>query len=366
MKSTASNPAPPVPAKRSARLPILVAATMTAVLTAVVIWWFSGRESAEVRADRDLAAAKRAMDVGNLATAEKHLLAAIESVPQSAMLRHNLGVLYLRQDRLTDARSAFEAAARAHAPEAGAVRAEEYFQLASISVKEKEWKRAEGELRNAILADPSRPLLHARLVDLQIGSLQDSSAAATSAAAFLRACGETPENLYHVGFIYSQHEDAVRAEAWARRAVARADTLERAHALIATSLAQQGRSRDALQYLETRLQEQPRSGELWIARARIAMTLGARADVVAAADRAVALMPNHFEARLVRMQALGGVGRLDEALAEAGRARALAAEEPQRRRLRIEESSLQRAIGLQRKLAAETVTGAVDTTGARP
>lgn len=337
----------------------------TALLTALIVWWFNGRESATVRADRDLADAKRAMDVGDLATAEKRLQSAIELVPESGVLQHNLGVLYLRQKRTPEARAAFEAAAKAHGPEAQAVRAEEYFQLASISVEEKDWKRAETELQHAIAADPSRRLFHARLIDLQLGSLKDAAAAESSAARFVRTCGDDAENLHAIGFIYLQQEDFLGAESWGRKAVARDDTLTKAHALVATSLARQGRGREAMQYLAPLLQQQPRNGELWMARARVAMVLGSRPDAIDAADRAVQAMPNSFETHLVRMQALGGVGRLEEAAAEAARARGLAVDAVDQRRLRIEENNLQRAVQMQRKLMVDNKAGP-DTTGAHP
>jgi hypothetical protein len=76
-------------------------------------------------------------------------------------------------------------------------------------------------------------------------------------------------------------------------------------------------------------------------------------------------MPNSFEAHLVRMQALGGVGRIEEAVAEAARAREFAADEVDRRRLRIEEANLQRALQMHRKLVVGN-SAESDTTGARP
>ena len=368
MKTKKTNQPETLPKQPSPRRAAFVAALATALLTALVVWWFNGREGPNDRADRadrDLAAAKLAMDIGNFATAEEHLRSAVERMPESAVLQHNLGVLYLRMDRKADARAAFERAAKAHPPEAQAVRAEEYFQLASISVTEKDWKRAEGELQQAIAADPNRRLFHARLIDLQLGSLKEPAAAESSAARFLRTCGDDAENLHAIGFIYTQQKDYVRAEFWGREAVARDDTVTKAHALVANSLARQGRGREAVQYLAPLLEKQPRNGELWIARARVAMSLGDRRAVIEAADQAVRALPNSFEAHLIRMQALGGAGRLEEAVAEAGRARAVAADATDHRRLRTEEATLQRALQMQNRLIVGGAAGS-DTTGARP
>ncbi len=346
--------------------PAFFAAMASAIVTALIAWWLTGRESNVERADRALEEAGRAMQIGDLATAESRLRDAIVRVPESGVLQHNLGVLYLRQDRKAEARTAFEQASRAHGPGANKLRAQEFFELASISVGESAWKQAELELQLAIAADSTNGLFHARLLDLQLRQLKDAAAAESTAALFLRACGDNARNLHDIGFVYFQQEDYVRSEAWARNAVARDDTLTEAHGLVAASLARQGRGAEAVNYLEPLLQRQPRNGELWIARARVGMALGARQDVLRAAERAVQASPNSFEAHLVRMQALGGLGRLEEAVAEAARARAVATDPTEHRRLRTEEFNLQRVLKMQRGLAVGGGGAAADSAGARP
>jgi tetratricopeptide (TPR) repeat protein len=272
--------------------------------------------------------------------------------------------LCLRQNRTAEARTAFENAARSHGPEARKLRAQEYFELASISMGESAWKRAELELQQAIAADSSNGLFHVRLLDLQLGQ-KDAAAAESTAARFLRACGDNAGNLNILGNVYFQQEDYVRAETWARDAVARDDTLTQAHGLVAASLARQGRGAEAVDYLEPLLQKQPRNGELWVARAHVGMALGARQDVLRAAEQAVQASPNRFEAHLVYMQALGGVGRLEEAVAAAERARAFAKDPKEQQRLRTEEFKLQRALNVQRRFEVGGAAAA-DSAGARP
>jgi len=362
-KQEPSVPAPPERTRRRWNRPALFAAAATVPATALIVWWLAGRENAVEIADRALTEARRAMQVGDLATAESRLRTAIEKVPESGVLQHNLGVLHLRQNRTAEARAAFELAARAHGSEARKLRAQEYFELASISVGEASWKRAELELQEAIAADSSNGLFHARLLDLQLRHLKNATAAESTAARYLRALGDTAANLHDIGYVYFQQEEYGRAETWARKAVARDSTMTQAHALVAESLARQGRGAEAVNYLEPLLRRDPRNGELWIARAHVAMALKVRRDVLRAAERAVEASPNSFEAHLLRMRALASLGRLDEAMAVVVRARAAAADPMEHRRLRTEELNLQRALRIQRQFM---VGRAGVDSGARP
>src|SRR5205085_9403431 len=133
--------------------------------------------------------ARAAMKAGNLPLAETDLKKALSIRPNNGVLLHNLGILYVQQKRVAEARTAFQRAADAHGPQASQVRAEEYLQLAQLSYAEKNWPRAASELEQAIAADPQRSMLHTRLLDLQLGRMNDPAAADSTTSRFLRLCG---------------------------------------------------------------------------------------------------------------------------------------------------------------------------------
>ena len=285
-------------------------------LVAAAVWWFVFRENVAERGIRLLGEARAAMEVRDFVTAEARLRAAIKSAPQNAMLHHNLGILYVQQSRLPEARAAFERAAAACGPEANEVRAEEYFQLATISYQEKKSAQAAGELEQAIAAHPSRLQLHTRLLDLQLGRLADSTAAAATTERFLRDCGRTPRHLADAAYVHYQHAHYTTAAALAREAVAQQDSFPEGHAILARSLWKQGRVADGRRGLSGPLERYPRAPELWVAKSLLDLELGLRREALAAAERAVQLAPRDFEARQARQKALAGNGQLQEALAE--------------------------------------------------
>jgi tetratricopeptide (TPR) repeat protein len=309
-------------------------------VVAAVVWWFVFRESPVERGARLLTEAKAAMDAHDFGTAEARLLAATKIAPQNALLRHNLGILYLQQNRLPEARAAFERAAAACTPEANKVRAEEYFQLANISYIEKKPAQAAGELEKAITADPAREQLHARLLDLQLGKLADSTAAVATTERMLRACGRTPRLLADVGFVHYQNREYSTAAEMAREAVAMRDSFPEGHALLARALWKQGQLAAALQSLAGPLQRYPNAVELWVAQSLLTLEQGRRTVALAAADRAVQLAPRDFEAHQVRQRALAASGQLQEARTEIQVARGLTQDPAQLRMLQKQDNIL--------------------------
>jgi tetratricopeptide (TPR) repeat protein len=286
------------------------------LVVAAGVWWFVFRPSREERGKELLSRAGEAMQKRDYAAAERDLKAAIELVPANAVLWHNLGILYLGQQRLSEARSAFQRAAAACGPQDAQMRADELFQIASISYSEKKWPQAAQEMEQALAADPQRPHLHARLMDLQLRRLKDSAAADSSTARFLRLCGRTAGNLEAAAYVFYQNEHWPRAEALAREAIALADSQTSAHALVARALWRQGTARDGLRYVESARERYPRAAALWVAQGAIQLDVGLRSAALAAADRAVELAPDDVDAHDLRRHALSSVGRNEDALRE--------------------------------------------------
>jgi len=312
------------------------------VVLAVVIgvWWFVFRDSSEERATKLLGEAGAAMRQQDFATAEAKLRSALALVPENGVLLHNLGILYLQQKRLDEARAAFTQAIATHGPHANQVQAEDLYQLATISYMEGKFPLAATELERAIAADPLRAQLHARLLDLQLRRVKDDVAADSTAARFLRVCGRSAGNLEAAAYVFYQNERWPQALTLAREAVALADSQVSAHALVARVLWRQGSSRDGLRSLDEPLARYPRAAELWIAQGAILLDEGRRQAALTAADRAVQLAPKDVEAHDLRRHVLSNFGRLQEALAEIEIARGLTTEPARQQALQRDEQRL--------------------------
>jgi tetratricopeptide (TPR) repeat protein len=335
-------------------------------VVAAVVWWFVFREAPAERSARLLTDARTAMDARDYATAEERLMAAAKLAPQNAALHHNLGILYLQQNRLRDARAAFERAVAACGPEANQVRAEEYFQLATISYMEKQGAQAARELEQAIAADPAREQLHTRLLDLQLGPLADSTAAAATTQRLLQDTGRTPRHLADAAYIHYQHRSYASALELARAAVAMQDSFTEGHSIEVRSLWKLGRTSEALRTLQEPLQRYPRASELWVSKALLLLDVGKRTEALAAAERAVQLAPRDYEAHQARQMALAASGRLQEALAEVQATRALAKDPVQQRTLQRQEQILRGLLSQTSGKGMLPGPGAADTSGTQP
>jgi len=346
-KPPGESPAPrstPAPPPRRG-LPGWIAPVALLLVVGIAVWWFVFRESKEERGQRLIDQARKAMQAQDFATAEANLKSAIELAPQNGVLLHNLGVLYLKQNRLAEARSALERAVVSYGPDASEVQAEDLFQLASISFTEKKFQQAAAELERAIAAHPTRAQLHARLFDLQLGRLEDATAAENTLARWLRICGRTPRNIEDAAFIYYQHQHFDDAALLAGQAAALQDSFVEAHAMRARALGRGGRGREGLESLRGPLQRYPQSPELWVAQSIVLVDLGAGREGLAAADRAVALAPKDFEAHQARQKALSATGQLEEALKEIEVARELTTDPGYQRMLLRRQRLLRATLG---------------------
>lgn len=297
------------------RMPWLLPLVVVAAVAGGV-WWFVFRESMEEKGQKLLDAAAIAMKTQDFATAEKRLLEVLKMQPGNGLLHHNLGVLYFQQKRLPEARAQFTAAAQAHGPQANEVRAEEYFQLATLSYLEKNWPQAAQELNLAIESHPQRSQFHTRLLDLQVGRIGDQTAADSTVARFLRMCGDTAENLESAAFVFYQNKQYDRAEALARHAIAANDSAYGAYSLVARSMWRQGKLRDGLKLLDAPIARHPAAATLWVARGLLLAEDSKKEEALAAADRAVQLNPRDYEAHKLRQKVLAELSRLPEALQE--------------------------------------------------
>jgi tetratricopeptide (TPR) repeat protein len=270
--------------------------------------------------------------------------------------------VYLEQKRYPEARSYLERAAAAHGPEAAAVRAEELFQLASVSYAEKKWEQAASELQEALVADPHRPLLYTRLLDLQLGRAPDPAGAESTTVRYLRLCGRSGMNLRDAALVHYQNRAYAESERLARQAVGVADSLVDAHALVVRSVWKQADASKALVELAGPLERYPRSAELWSLRAFLLIDTGARTQALAAADRAVELAPRSFEAHQSRQKALALHGRLDEAMREIEITRGITNDPEEQRILLRQQRTLRSMMGIQGRIdpageaAADTTT----------
>lgn len=342
------------------RLPawILPAALLAVVGLAVYLLVF--REGAAERSTRLMAEAERAMRAGDVAAAEKHLKDIQRDAPQSPVVHHNLGVLYAEHGRLAEARSAFQQAADLTPPDANEARAEELFQLAQISYRERNWAQAAEELERSIAAHPMRSLLHTRLVDLQLHNLHDAAAADSTLARFLRLCGSTPQNLHDAAFVYMQNQSFAAAADLARRALAASDTLISAHVILGRSLVGAGRGPEALTHLNAQLERWPRSVALWNARGHVLQVMGAHSRALENADRVLELAPNEYWGHQLRAIALASLGRNEESLEEVRICLASTRDPNEQRRLLKLQGRLNAAMG-----RAPQSPGA-DSAGAEP
>ena len=267
-----------------------------ALLVVVVagVWYFVFRESPLQRVDRIMTQAHTAMGLYEFKKAEQLVLEAIEILPRSPVLRHDLAVVYLKQERLDDARSAFARAALLHGPEANEPRAIEYFQVADIDVKQGRHADAERALEMAIAAHPTNRILHTRLIDLQLGFLENPARADSSTRRFLRLCGPTPENLFDAARVHFRRKSVLGAAQLARQAALRADTLVAAHALVGRAFWRAGLPDSGLAYLEGPLQRYPDDVELWVVRGSLLIGAARYDEALQSLSRALDLEPGVF------------------------------------------------------------------------
>jgi len=315
-------------AKPTIWVPILIVA-----LAGGAVWYFVFRETKGERVTRLLGAAREAMKIQDYATAERDLLDALKVAPNNGLMLHNLGILYVQKQNLPQAREAFQRAVAAHGPQANEVRAEDLFQLATLSYAEKNWKQAAIELEQAIQSHPQRTQLHTRLLDLQLGPLQDPPAADSTVSRFFRTCGRTPGNVESVAYVYYQRHGYARAEKLAAEAFAGSDSAITAHVVYARALWRQDRPAEALRSLDAPLARHPSSVDLWVTKGFLLIEARQTDAALAVANRAVGLAPHSFDAHQLLQKVYANQGRLQDALREIDVARELTQDPNEQRQL---------------------------------
>jgi tetratricopeptide (TPR) repeat protein len=283
------------------------------------VWFFVFRESASDRVDRLVGEAREAMELYEHGRAELLLLEAIDTIPESAQLHHNLGALYVRMERWDDARLAFERAASlvGSDPDANEVLAEEYLQLASMNIRLSRYDEAELALENAIAARPTHRILHTRLIDLQLGYLRKPEQADSSTSRFLRLCGSTPENLRDAAWIHYRRNSFELAIDLAAAAAQEVDSMIAAHVIIAKSYWKAQLLDDGLAYVAGPLQRYPDEPALWVAKGSLEIGKGRYDEALESLDRAIEIEPSHYEAHQARMMAFFNADRLQESMEQA-------------------------------------------------
>lgn len=308
------------------------------VLLAVVVggvWYFVFRESRSERVGRLMTEAGRARELYEYKKAEQLILEAIEISPDAPLLYNALAVIYVTQERLDDARGAFARAAFLCGPQANEVRADMYGKVADLDVKLGRYADAEGALEMAIGSHPTRRDLHTRLIDVQVGFLENQARADSSTRRFLRLCSPTPENLYDAARLYFARDAWLGAAELAKQAALRADTLIVAHTLVGNAYWRAGWPDTGLAYIEGPLERHPDAAELWVMRA--SLEIGAKRPEAAleSLQRALELDPNSYTAHRARMMALYNAERYEESLAESDVCYALTESDDEKRFLRM-------------------------------
>lgn len=308
------------------------------LLLAVVVggvWYFVFRESSTERVGRLMTEAARARELYEYKKAEQLILEAIDISPESPLLYNALAVIYVTQERLEDARSAFARAAFLCGPQANEVRADMYGKVADLDVKLSRYSDAESALEMAIASHPTRRDLHTRLIDVQVGFLENPARADSSTRRFLRLCSPTPQNYYDAARLYFARKAWLRAAELARQAAARADTMIAAHALVGTAYWRAGYPDTGLTYLEGPLQRYPEEVELWVTRASLEIGAQRPEAALQTLSRALELAPDSYTAHRARMMALYNAKRYEESLAESEVCYGLTDSEDERRFLRM-------------------------------
>lgn len=348
------------------RMPWLVPVLVVAVV-AVGVWWFVFHESKDEKGNRLIAAASAAMKAGNLTSAEADLSKALALQPNNGVLLHNLGVLYLRQKRLPEARAAFQRAAAADGPQANQVHAEELLQLAQISYAEKNWPRAASELEQAIAVDSQRSMLHTRLLDLQLGRMNDHVAADSTASRFLRVCGRTARNYEDLAFVYYQNNEYASSSQLAQRAAALEDTAYSAYSLAARAMWRLDHVAQGLEYIDAALRRHPSAVPLLVTKGLLLIEGNHRDAALAVSDQALRLAPRDYSVHQLRQKVFASFGQLDKALEEVDIARELTQDPDEQRILLRQQRTLEGLLAATRRGASAGASApGADSSGAKP
>jgi tetratricopeptide (TPR) repeat protein len=294
------------------------------IAAGVGIWWFVLRDPLESRVEALVAEARTAFDLYEYNRAEELLLQARDMVPPGAQtsgvnvgVHHNLGMLYLQQERWEDARNAFLRAASFCGPAAYEVRGEELYQAAQIDMHLHRFESAEQALEQAIEAHPTRNVLHLALIDAQLAHSKDPAPAESTATRFLRLTGRTPENLRDAARLFYRRKAYPIARDLAMEATQEADSMITAHVIVAKSFWRSGLAEEGLEYLRGPLERHPDELPLWTAHASLLIGAARFDDALRSIDRALSIEPDNYDAHRVRMMALYNAKRYEEAMREA-------------------------------------------------
>ena len=314
-------------------------------IAGVGIWFFVFREDPQARAGRLLAEARQSMDLFEYSKAEKLLREAIGLQPNQGLLHHNLAIVQLEQGHNEEARNSFELSASLYTPDQGALKGEEYFQLASLDYKEEKYRDAARHLLQAIDADPTRTLLHTRLIDLQLLQLRAPASADTSTMRFLGLCGRTPRNFLDAGTVHYRRGSYQVAESLAKAALAVSDTSLEAHVLLANARWKSRKFDEGLAGLDEPLRRNPRAVGLWVARGSLLIGAKRFDEAHAALDRAIEMSPTNYEANFAKMMAYSDAKRFAEAAQQGRLCLPLAPNENEERFLQGMITNLENQIG---------------------
>jgi tetratricopeptide (TPR) repeat protein len=298
-------------------------------VVAAGVWLFVFRESPADRVGRLMNAAKEAVDLFEYTRAELLIQEAIQRMPNSPLLHHNLATVLVRDEKWDAAREEFARAAALYGPEANEVRAEELFQVAQIDVHQGHLENAAGALEQAIVSHPQRAPLHTQLIDLQL-SLQNVAGADSSTRRFLRLCGRTPDNLTAVARVHYRRNSWKMSLELAQAAAQANDSLIAAHVLVAKSYWKMGHAAEGLRYLEGPMARYPTAVDLWVARASLDVGVARYDDGLRSVDRALQIHPHHYDAHRTRLMVLFAANRLQEALQQAQLCRSMVSSEDEK------------------------------------
>ena len=258
--------------------------------------------------------ARSLSDAGDLASAETALHQVIAREPQSADARYLLGYVLFREQKLTDALTAYTAAAAVRQPTAGDLRT-----VAAIYVLLKDYVDAERWLVEAIRLTPTDADLWYLLGRTQYNR-DHAAVAATSFERALALRPRQPKAEYNLGLCYEMLQRTEDALAAYRRAIEwqRAAGIKDPQPFLdlGTLLLQQQRPEEALAPLQEAAEQGPTNP---LAQQELGLALealGRYAEALGPLERAVLLAPEADQPHFFLGRIYHRLGRKPEADAQ--------------------------------------------------
>lgn len=234
---------------------------------------------------------------------DRPALAAFERVAKSdpsAITFYNLGTLYMKLGRLSDARASFERALSLQADYAEASNT-----LGTILAQGGDLPGAVSRLKAAIAAKPdyADALNNLGYVLFQMGQPQDALQLYQRA---LQRQPDFPEALNNMGILFGQQRDLERAEAYFRQAVEKRPDYGEAANNLALVLGARGDDASAITLLEQLLKQNPGFEPAYVTLCRLYLKTGRQREGTQVLERLLQRDPTHPQGLQILQQLKAG------------------------------------------------------------